>query len=78
MNKTMYLLRGLPGAGKTTLADNIVALHGAVGQLAVNNAADDWFYEKGPNPGEYDFNVKAMGFAHKQCQSRTERFMKEN
>lgn len=71
MENTIYLLRGLPGAGKTSLANTLIDLYTSDLYSAVNNAADDYHYENGPNPGEYDFNPKAMGYAHKQCQSRT-------
>ena len=54
--KNLYLIRGLPGAGKTTFANNIC-----------KNvfAADDYFYRT----GEYIFDIRYFGVAHGECQS---------
>lgn len=38
-------------------------------------SADDYFYENGPNPGEYDFDREKLGAAHGQCKARTESAM---
>ena len=59
--KTMYIVRGLPGSGKTTLARRIAEKV---------FAADDFFYELGG--GTYDFDPKRLGEAHAACQVNTE------
>jgi|AntRauTorcE11897_2_1112592.scaffolds.fasta_scaffold82925_2 predicted kinase len=53
--KTLYILRGLPGSGKTTLANIIAELY--------NVAADDYFdlYNGG------EFNPNYLADAHKWC-----------
>ena len=64
MNKTLYLLRGLPGCGKSTLAE----------RLTPYNAAADNFtglYEGG-------FHPELLGQAHQRCQRVVENWMKKN
>lgn len=65
MIQKLFLLRGLPGSGKTTLATDLA------GGKPIVFAADDYFYENGPNPGVYDFDVTKLHAAHKQCFERT-------
>lgn len=53
--KTLYIVRGLPGSGKSSLAKKITELV---------YSADDFFTNK---KGEYNFNVKLLGKAHEWC-----------
>jgi|TARA_B110000495_G_C22967450_1_gene567523 predicted kinase len=53
--KTLYIVRGLPGSGKSSLAKKVTE--------AVYSA-DDFFTNK---KGEYNFNVKLLGKAHEWC-----------
>jgi len=56
MNKTLYIVRGLPGSGKSTFAK----------QLTSNVfEADHYFYD---NDGNYNFNPSEIKEAHKECQ----------
>lgn len=60
--KNLFLLRGLPGSGKTTLG-NTIAQHCF--------AADDYFMVD----GEYCFDASKLKTAHEFCQSRTRMHM---
>lgn len=62
--KTIYLLRGLPGAGKSTLAS----------QLSTNICEADMFFMRN---GKYEFDVNGLGAAHLWCRDRCETFMKD-
>ena len=56
MEKMLYLVRGVPGSGKTTLAR----------QLTSNVfEADHYFYD---NDGNYNFTPSKIKDAHKECQ----------
>lgn len=64
--KQLIILRGVPGAGKTTFANMIGA---ALGDQARVVAADDWFDQYcGGN-----FDPSKLGEAHDWCRSETER-----
>lgn len=63
MDKVLFLLRGLPGAGKSTLAKNIGA---------VFFEADMYFYEG----NEYKFNPLKLKDAHAWCQNQVRISMK--
>lgn len=66
-DKTLVILRGLPGAGKSTFAkllsrdnDDIVC------------CADDYFTDE---QGNYNWNPKELDKAHKQCQDKCKNLM---
>lgn len=65
---TLYIIRGLPGAGKTSVA-NALAGNSPV------HSADDYFYEIGD--GTYAFDRNLLGKAHGQCKARVEGNMLE-
>lgn len=69
-NKSLILLRGLPGSGKTTLAK----------VLSENNtypvfSVDDYFTDE--LSGEYLFNFKDNHLAYKQCEELTKDAMQQ-
>ena len=53
--KTLYIVRGLPGSGKSSIAKKITE---------TLYSADDFFTNK---KGEYNFNAKLLGKAHEWC-----------
>lgn len=55
---TLYILRGLPGAGKSTLAKKIV-------NPGMIFEADMYFIE---DDGSYNFDASKLGRAHEWCQ----------
>lgn len=60
--KTLYLLRGLPGAGKSTLA----------GDLAQVVYEADMFFMRA---GEYQFDPAKLGAAHRWCKEQVRQTM---
>jgi predicted kinase len=66
MTKTLVLLRGLPGSGKSTAAK----LFGGAGWSA-HYEADMYFMAD----GEYKFNPAKLRDAHAWCSSQTEKAM---
>lgn len=69
--KTVLILRGVSGSGKTTFAETLSALNpDAVGICC----ADDFFTDAA---GNYNFDPKLLGHAHRQCQERFE-YLLEN
>lgn len=69
MNRTLILLRGVPGAGKSTVANSIW------NEYAVCEA-DKYFHDK--ETGEYRFDVSKLKDAHEWCRSEVETRMKDN
>jgi predicted kinase len=57
----LILVRGLPGAGKSTFARAF--------KSALTFAADDYFYKRGE--GKYAFDPLLLGEAHAECQRHT-------
>ncbi len=66
MNKVLFIIRGLPGSGKTTLA-----------HLIANGvcSADDYFTD---SEGNYNFDGSKLKHAHEDCRSRVEAHMGYN
>jgi predicted kinase len=64
-NKNLYILRGLPGAGKSTLAKNIGAVYFEA----------DMFFMEG---NEYKFNPTKLKDAHAWCQNQVRVSMKNS
>ena len=63
--KTLILLRGLPGAGKSTFAKTI-------GSIVLE--ADQYFVD--PKTQEYKFDGSKIKDAHADCQRKCEEWMK--
>ena len=65
--KMVYILRGIPGAGKSTYGKTLVDRAIAAGDKAVQYEADMFFTDKA---GNYNWNPKLIGVAHKWCQDK--------
>lgn len=73
ITKTLVLVRGLPGSGKTTAAEFFASPGNPwVGSDPVFSA-DDFFTDK---EGNYNFDINKLRFAHQNCFERTEVAMK--
>ena len=60
MEKTLYIVRGIPGSGKSTFAKKLV------GHDFLVCEADKYFIDK--ETDEYKFDVSKIKDAHKFCQ----------
>jgi tRNA uridine 5-carbamoylmethylation protein Kti12 len=65
--KTLILLRGLPGSGKTTLAKSLS------NALTGHAEADIYFTD---DKGNYNFDASKLKQVHDWCQKETESYMK--
>jgi predicted kinase len=63
--KTLVIVRGVPGSGKSTFAREMANKRSPVLE------ADDFFMVD----GKYTFDKNKLGHAHKQCQERAKQFM---
>ena len=61
--KTLYIVRGVPGSGKSTFAKSIGGVHIEADQFFMMN-------------GKYNFDITKIKLAHKYCQNQTEAWMK--
>ena len=68
MKDTLTLLRGLPGAGKTTVANYITGLAKRTSYPLLVISADDFFTDE---DGNYNFNPGLLPSAHAECYERT-------
>lgn len=68
MDKVLIILRGIPGAGKSTFANLIWSKY-------VICEADKYFYDE---EGNYNFDATKLGEAHQWCQWQVEQMMKDN
>lgn len=66
-SKVMFINRGLPGSGKSTLTQKIKELYGLERTLACS--ADDFFTDK---DGNYSWNGGQLGEAHFTCHTKAE------
>lgn len=65
---TLYLIRGVPGSGKSTFAQQMMR-SGMVSQVF---EADHYFIDK---QGNYQFDARMLGAAHGWCQDRAEMYL---
>lgn len=65
--QSLYLIRGLPGSGKTTVAKKMQER--SEGRLHVRET--DQFFETHGISGGYKFDRRLIGAAHDLCYSRT-------
>ena len=64
MEKILYLVRGLPSAGKSTFAKTLGGIH---------IEADQYFVD---SEGNYNFDGSKIKLAHEYCKAQTEAWMK--
>ena len=64
MEKILYLVRGLPSAGKSTFAKTLGGIH---------IEADQYFVD---GNGNYNFDGSKIKLAHEYCRTQTEAWMK--
>jgi len=70
MEKMLYIVRGIPGSGKSTFAKKLV------GHDFLVCEADKYFIDK--ETGEYKFDISKIKDAHKFCQDMVETYMKDS
>ena len=61
MTKNLYIIRGLPGSGKTTMADALVAL---ASDKMIRLEADNYFIKN----GVYQYDAAFITKAHEHCK----------
>lgn len=68
--KTLYIIRGLPGSGKSTLGEKLADTYSHQAPYSMNvhsYAADDWFTDR---DGVYNFVPQELPQAHEDCRAR--------
>jgi predicted kinase len=67
--KTLYIIRGVPGSGKSTFAKELVRAEFLVCE------ADKYFID---DEGNYNFDGSKLKEAHEWCRDRVETFMQDS
>ena len=74
--RVLYIIRGLPGSGKSSLGEDLINHHWASGGkpgvgiwMRHCYSADDWFTDK---KGNYNFVPEELPQAHEDCQLRVQ------
>jgi len=73
---TLYIIRGLPGSGKTTTARKLVEENAKRGRSAVYFEVDQFFMSSNGHKELYKFDRRFIGAAHDECYGRTMRYLK--
>jgi predicted kinase len=68
--KILYIVRGLPGSGKSTFSEKLVGSDFLVCE------ADKYFIDK--ETGQYNFDGSKIKDAHRWCQELVETYMKDS
>lgn len=63
---TLYLIRGVSGAGKSTFAETL-----AKAVIGLHFEADMFFMQN----GEYKFDANRLEYAHQWCQGMTKKYL---
>lgn len=71
MSKQLYILRGLPSAGKTEVADLMVQGN----EECVSHAIEDFFYDE--DKDEYAFDPSKLSEAYTDCLERVEESLQD-
>lgn len=67
--KKLFLIRGVPGSGKSTFAKELMSADFLICE------ADKFFYDR---EGNYNFDASKLKEAHEQCRSLVETYMKDS
>ena len=68
--KILFIVRGLPGSGKSTFAEKLVGHNFLVCE------ADKYFINK--ETGEYKFDISKIKDAHESCRAMVEMYMRDS
>lgn len=80
---TLYIIRGLPGSGKTTLAKHLqgeYARYNEEGSYLENLMvveSDQFFMSSNGHTENYNFDRRFLGAAHDEAYGRTMRYLRE-
>lgn len=70
VRKTVIIMRGIPGSGKTSRARDISVRVALSGRTCETVSADDFFMVPVGNSLVYRFDPSKLGEAHAQCMAR--------
>lgn len=74
MNKTLLMIIGIPGSGKSTMAEKIKKERP---EYANSNIWEADMFFINPKNGEYNWNFESLASAHRWCQIQVENDMRD-
>lgn len=72
----LYIIRGLPGSGKTTLATELAERAFKEGTRMMVVEADQFFSSSNGHREVYSFDARFLGAAHDECYGRAMRYLR--
>ena len=64
--KKFYVIRGVPGSGKTTLAEHLRSIYTELEKIVVICEANDYLMRN----GQYSYSPSLLPKAHEECRDR--------
>ena len=77
-DRTVFIMQGVPGSGKSTVAEMLVSAIKMRGMSVKVLSTDDYWWVRNEHETSYDFDPEQLGRAHRWNQKRCDDAMRAN